>query len=160
MKKIGIIGIGNPLRRDDGLGIFLLEQLQKKKKGFPKNIEFIDGGTGGMNLLHVLVRFDTVIIIDAVDFKGKPGESRVFTLDDIQSQKTSMLPSIHESNFLNVIRLSEELKELPRKVYFFGVQPKDVSFGTRFSEEVAQVIDTLVATLHKKIQILTDEKSQ
>ena len=52
MKKIGVIGIGNPLRRDDGIGILLLEKLVERKENMPDDIEYIDGGTGGMNRNH------------------------------------------------------------------------------------------------------------
>ena len=48
-KKIGIIGLGNPLRHDDGIGLLLLQHLQTQKKILPKNIEYIDDGTNGMN---------------------------------------------------------------------------------------------------------------
>jgi len=58
MKKIGVIGIGNPLRKDDGIGIVLLEKLVEIKDDLPDDIEYIDGGTGGMNLLHLFARFD------------------------------------------------------------------------------------------------------
>jgi len=152
MKKIGIIGIGNLLRKDDGIGIFLLERLQKQKKELPKNIEFIDGGTGGMNLLQLLAQFDTVLLIDAVGFKGRPGETRVFSLKDIQSQKKPVMISTHDSNFLNLLRLSQELKELPETLVIFGVQPRDVSHGVGLSKEIETVLDDLYLKLQKEIQ--------
>ncbi|MCX6663283.1 MAG: hydrogenase maturation protease [Euryarchaeota archaeon] len=152
MKKIGIIGIGNLLRKDDGVGIVLLERLQKQKKKFPKNIEFIDGGTGGMNLLHLLAQFDTVLLIDAVDFKGRPGDARVFSLKDIQSQKKSVMMSTHDPDFLNLLRLSQELKEIPEILVIFGVQPRDVSHGMGLSKEIETVLDDLYLKLQKEIQ--------
>ena len=60
MKKVCVIGIGNTLRRDDGIGIVLLEKLIERKNKLPKNVDFINGGTGGMNLLHILVCYDAV----------------------------------------------------------------------------------------------------
>jgi hydrogenase maturation protease len=152
MKKIGIIGIGNRLRNDDGIGIVLLERLQKQKKEFPKSIEFIDGGTGGMNLLHLLARFDIVLLIDAVDFKGRPGEARVFSVKDIQSLKKPMMTSTHDPDFLNLLRLSQELKELPETLVIFGVQPLDVSHGLVLSKEIETVLDDLYLKLQKEIQ--------
>jgi len=152
MEKIGIIGIGNLLRKDDGVGIVLLELLVKRKKEFPKNIEFIDGGTGGMNLLHLLARFDTVLLIDAVDFKGRPGETRVFSLKDIQSQKKPVIMSTHDSDFFNLLRLSQELKELPETLVIFGVHPRDVSHGMGLSKEIETVLDDLNLKLQKEIQ--------
>jgi len=156
MKKIGIIGLGNALRRDDGIGIVLLELIQKRKKEFPKSIEFIDGGTGSMNLLHVLARFDIVLIIDAVDFKGHVGETRLFTLDEIYSRKVQVRLSTHESDFLNVLQLSKELKELPSKLFVFGIQPHDVSHGIGLSEELIAALDDLVKKLTQEISKLPD----
>jgi hydrogenase maturation protease len=152
MKKIGIIGIGNLLRKDDGVGIVLLERLQKQKKELPKNIEFIDGGTGGMNLLHLLAQFDIVLLIDAVDFKARPGEARVFSLKDIQSQKKPVMMSTHDPDFLNLLRLSQELKELPETLVIFGVQPRDVSYGMGLSKEIETVLDGLFLKLQKELQ--------
>ena len=152
MKKIGIIGIGNILRKDDGVGIVLLERLQKQKKELPKNIEFIDGGTGGMNLLHLLAQFDIVLLIDAVDFKARPGQARVFRLKDIQSQKKPVMMSTHDPDFLNLLRLSQELKELPETLVIFGVQPRNVSHGMGLSKEIETVLDDLYLKLQKEIQ--------
>jgi hydrogenase maturation protease len=152
MKKIGIIGIGNLLRKDDGVGIVLLERLQKQKKELPKNIEFIDGGTGGMNLLHLLAQFDIVLLIDAVDFKARPGQARVFSLKDIQSQKKPVMMPTHDSDFLNLLRLSQELKELPETLVIFGVQPRDVSYGMGLSKEIETVLDGLFLKLQKELQ--------
>jgi hydrogenase maturation protease len=154
MKKIGVIGIGNPLRRDDGIGIILLEQVQKHKKKFPNTIEFIDGGTGGMNLLHVLARFDTVLIIDAVRFKGKPGEIHLFFKNDLLLKKSPIQIVTHEQDFLQILRLSEELKELPDQVLVFGVQPKDVSAGTGLSKDLETALPNIFTTLVLEIQLL------
>lgn len=154
MKTIGVIGLGNPLRRDDGIGIILVERLQQQKKKLPKGIECIDGGTGGMNLLHLLARFDSAIIVDAVDFHGIPGESRVFTLEEIRSQKPDVRMSTHDSNFLHVLQLSKELQELPKTLVIFGVQPNDVSHGTGLSQKVSQNLNDLCLKLQKEIMVL------
>jgi hydrogenase maturation protease len=142
-QKIGIIGLGNPLRRDDGIGLLLLQYLQTQKNYLPKNIEYIDGGTSGMNLLHLLAQFDVVMLIDAVDFKRKPGDVRVFSLNDIQNQKKPMILSTHDSDFLYILRLSQELKELPETLVIFGVQPRDVSHGIGLSKEIEMILDDL-----------------
>jgi len=157
-KKIGIIGLGNPLRHDDGIGLVLLQHLQTKKKNLPKNIEYIDGGTGGMKLLHLLAEFDAVLLIDAVDFKGKPSDARVFSLKDIQSQKKPMILSTHDSDFLNIIRLSKELKELPETLVIFGVQPQDVSHGVGLSKEMEIILGDLYLKVQKEIQNLINNQ--
>ena len=151
MKKIGVIGIGNPLRRDDGIGIVLLEKLIEIKDEFPDGIAFIDGGTGGMNLLHLLVRFDVVVIIDAVNFDGNIGESKLFTTEDVYSKKTQINISTHESDILKIIYLSRKLGENPDEIFIFGIQPKDTSYGQDFSSELQQKVEPLSVSLQNEI---------
>jgi len=152
MNHIGIIGLGNPLRHDDGIGIELLGFLQKEKDKSYKDAELIDAGTGGMNLLHLLSRFDVVILIDAVDFKGKPGETRLFTLAEIQQKKTRIRLSTHESDFINVLAFSKQLNELPQRLYVFGVQPYDLSFGIGLSIQLKKRLPIIKKSLKKEIK--------
>jgi len=157
MKKIGIIGIGNPLRRDDGIGIVLLERLKKIKEQLPPEIEYIDGGTGGMNLLHILARFDTVIIIDAVNFNEQPGKSRLCTIKDFTHEDSSIKISSHESDIFKVLHLSKKLKENPDKLYFFCIQPKNISYGCNLSTELNDIINKLTYQLKKEIESIFDK---
>ena len=151
MKEIGVIGIGNPLRRDDGIGIVLLEKLIGRKDELPDGITFIDGGTGGINLLHLFARFDVVVIIDAVNFDGNIGESKLFTTEDVYSKKTQINISTHESDILKIIHLSRELGENPDEIFIFGIQPKDTSFGSNLSSELQRNIEPLSVSLQNEI---------
>jgi hydrogenase maturation protease len=151
MKKVGVIGIGNPLRRDDGIGIVLVQKLREQKKTLPKYLEFIDGGTGGMSLLHSIVGFETVLCIDAVQLHAPPGSSRVFTIDDIKKNKDIFETAPHEINLVQVIELAKQMGELPKKLRIFGVQPKDMSYSEGLSKELTQKIDTLLFELKKEI---------
>ncbi|MDH7517548.1 MAG: hydrogenase maturation protease [Candidatus Thermoplasmatota archaeon] len=151
MKKSAVIGIGNTMRKDDGIGIILIEKLLEQKEKLPKNIEFIDGGIGGMNLLHLLVNFDFAMIVDAVNFGGQPGETRVFTLDEIKSKKIQAKTSTHESDFLKIIELSKQLNECPEEIIVFGVQPKDTSHGQNLSAELEKKLSSILDNL--KIEI-------
>jgi hydrogenase maturation protease len=147
-KKIGIIGLGNPLRRDDAIGLLLLTYLQQNKKKLSKTIDFIDGGTSGMKLL--------VLLLDAVDFKGSPGKIKKFTVDEIKNQKIQVFLSTHEPDFLAVYALLKELHEAPAHVVIFGVQPKDISHGTGLSQEINRVLPLLQKQILKEIQSMTE----
>jgi len=156
--KAGIIGVGNPLRRDDGIGIVLLEKLIEKKDDLPKDIEYIDGGTGGMSLLHILALFDVALIIDAVNLNGCPGESKLFKSEDVCSKKSSINISTHESDVLKIINLSKELDEIPDQLFIFGVQPKDTSQGDGLSSELQQSVESLTLSLQNEIANIFDGK--
>jgi hydrogenase maturation protease len=156
--KAGIIGVGNPLRRDDGIGIVLLEKIIEKKNDLPEGIEYIDGGTGGMNLLHILALFDVALIIDAVNFNGRPGESKLFKSEDICSKKSSINMSTHETDILKIINLSKELGEAPNNLFVFGVQPKDTSHGDDLSPELQKAVSSLTLSLQNEITNIFDGK--
>jgi len=156
--KAGIIGVGNPFRKDDGIGIVLLEKLIEKKDDLPQDIEYIDGGTGGMNLLHILALFDVALVIDAVKLNGCPGESKLFKSEDVRSKKSSINISTHESDVLKIINLSKELGEIPDQLFIFGVQPKDVSQGDNLSPELQKSIPLLTSNLKNEITKIFDGK--
>jgi hydrogenase maturation protease len=158
--RIGVIGLGNPLQQDDGIGIVLVNKLNEQKNKLPPNIEFIDGGIGGMSLLHLFVRFDLVFILDAVNFGGTPAEARLCTPDELLSKKIPMIMSTHEADVLNVLRLAKELNQIPDKVYIFGVQPKTISPGLQLSQELQRATPLLVETIQKKIMILSQRKNR
>lgn len=145
--SIGIIGVGNPLRKDDGIGIVLLDYIRKESERLPETVSFVDGGTGGMNLLHLLNRFDLVIFLDAVNFNGVPGETRFFSFDEIISQKEISMVSTHNADIFQIIKLSQELKECPDQIFVFGVQPADVSFGEGLTDMIQNKIDDIVTTM-------------
>ena len=132
MKKIGIIGVGNPLRADDGIGILLIEELSKRE--IPEGMDLIDGGIIGMSIVHDLAKFHLVVILDAVDFGGRCGETRLFSVEDIESLNLST--SAHELDLLEMIKLSKELGEVPDKIFIFGVQPGDLSLKIGISREI------------------------
>lgn len=152
MKKIGVIGIGNPLRKDDGIGIVLLEKLVEIKDDLPDDIEYIDGGTGGMNLLHLFARFDIVVFIDAVNFGGEIAESKFFNSEEVISKNIQIKISTHGSDILKIIQLSKELGENPDEIFIFGVQPQDMTPGTRLSHEIQENIDLLVNNLKVELK--------
>lgn len=159
VSSIGIIGVGNPLRKDDGIGILLLDELKKESESFPNTVSFVDGGTGGMNLLHIFNRFDLVIILDAVNFHGSPGEARFFSLNEIQSQKQVSTVSTHNADLFQIIRIGQDLNECPEHVFVFGIQPADISFGEGLTEELQNKFNEIITSMkHHVFKIIDSQK--
>jgi hydrogenase maturation protease len=149
MNRIGVIGVGNPLRGDDGIGVLLMEELTRKKI---EGVEFIDGGTGGINLIHDLAKFDLVVILDAVDFGGECGETRIFSVDDVLRDTEKIRFCTHENDLFNVIKISKKLGEAPDEIFIFGVQPKDFSPKMEISQELRQSMDRILDEFYDEIQ--------
>jgi hydrogenase maturation protease len=158
--SIGIIGIGNPLRKDDGIGLILLDYIKKDANDFPKTVSFVDGGTGGMNLLHVFNRFDLVILLDAVHFEGTPGHTRFFTFNDIQNKKKVSTVSTHNADLFQIIRLGQKINECPKNIFVFGVQPADVSYGKGLTKPLQDGLENIVVEMKKQIYGLIDLKKK
>ena len=157
MKKIGIIGLGNPLRSDDGIGIILLNKIIEKKNIFSKNIDYIDGGIGGINLIHDLVKFDIVLFIDAIDFKGKIGETIFLEQEELVSKKIPIRASTHQNDIFKIIQLSKSLNELPEKIFFYGIQIKDTSIGSNLSNEIYKKFNEIFSQLIININRISED---
>jgi len=152
MKKIGIIGIGNPLRKDDGIGILLLQKLKKNKEKLPENIELIDAGTVGMNILHIISNYDEVIFIDAINLKKKTGETKFFKYQEIKKQNNMICLNTHNFDIRKIIEISKKINKKPSKIYFFGIQPADIGYGNKITQELNTKIEIIFSKLLKKIK--------
>ncbi|MDO9537239.1 MAG: hydrogenase maturation protease, partial [Thermoplasmata archaeon] len=122
--RVAVIGIGNILMSDDGAGVRVLDLLQS----LPPGVSIIELATGGMTLLHQFDGLDMVIIVDAVDFDGKPGEVRVFKPEDVTSIKTVGY-SLHDLDILKVLELAEKLGTLPKEVFIAAIQPASLEMS-------------------------------
>jgi len=148
MRNIAIIGLGNLLRRDDAIGVILLEELRGKFE----DIEFIDCNIEGANLLQILSKFDNILILDAVDFGSKPGEYRVFDVNSIDQSARST----HVLNLREMVMLSRVMYKKPRRVYLFGIQPEDTSPGMELSRSLSDKKSDLIGAIEETIKLLRE----
>ena len=135
-----VIGVGNILLKDEGIGVRVAEHI-KEKRLLPPEIDVVDGGTGGIQLISIIKDVDSLIIIDAVKGGGRPGNIYRFTIDDIPvniAQKTSL----HELGLQEVfalLDLSSEWKR-PKTVIIIGIEPGEVAYGMDLSPELKAVV--------------------
>ncbi len=146
--KIGVIGIGNSLKADDGAGLAVIESLQGQ---LPPGVKLIELGTGGINLVHELARLDHAIIIDAGDFNGKPGEIRKFKPDEVKSLRSRSY-SLHDWDMFNSIIISQKMGECPRKISIIAIQPEDISFREGFSKTVQEKIPVIARMVIETVE--------
>ncbi len=149
MAKIKIIGLGNLLMGDDGLGIRVIEILERNYQ-FPKNVEIVEGGTGGLYLLPVLRDAEKVIFVDAVNFSDAPGTVHVFKKEDLFSAGCEKI-SMHEIGLSDLLSLAGLSGNLPEEIFLVGMVPKKIEFSTSLSKEVERNLPVL---MEKIFQIL------
>ena len=148
MKKILILGIGNPLFGDEGIGPYIAEEL--KKYSLPINVNVINGGTGGFELIHYLQKYDYIMVIDAVDMDMAPGTIKKLELSDV-SGKTHTCHSLHQTSFTEIVQLANTLGSYP-KIIIFGVQPKNTKDLGELTPEIKNVAPTLIAWLTEEVK--------
>lgn len=155
MKDTIVIGLGNPLMGDEGIGITLIEKLEElarqgKIPGADK-IRFHDGGTGGMNLLHVLAGRKKAILIDCALMGTQPGTIRRFTPDQVQTVKKLAHLSLHEVDILKVIQLARQLGECPDQIIFFGIEPQEITQRMDLSDILKSGLNRCLQTILSEI---------
>lgn len=146
--KVVILGIGNPLRRDDGFGSLLAERLKDKVKAI-----VIDAKSAPENYLNKVIEEtpDTILILDAADFKGNPAETRI--LDPREASNLGYF-STHNLPLNLIIEFLEH--NCQANIIFLAMQPKSVGFGEDLSLEVREKIAILEQTL---LKILSENKN-
>ncbi|WP_432822275.1 hydrogenase maturation protease [Trichloromonas sp.] len=148
MSDLRIIGIGNPLMGDDGIGIAAVERLRLLE--LPAGVEVIDGGTGGLTLLALMEGAQRVILVDAVDMGRAPGSIARFGLDDLLPADPETSFSLHASGALPALQLGRELGLLP-PLSLLGVQPTEIGPGMLLSAVIASSLDPLLLILLAEI---------
>jgi len=150
-KPFVVIGVGNPLLGDDGVGIRVVEALMERD--LPSWVQVIDAGTGGVTLLHLMEGAAKALLVDAVSWGGPPGEITRFRPEEVVSACTSRGFSIHASDLLDVLGLARELGMCPEEVIIYGIQPRAVEQGMELSSEVSaaipHVVDSVVAEIYQ-----------
>ena len=150
-KAIAVLGLGNPLMADDGIGSHIIERFLTQADKFP-DVDFIDAGTGGMNLLHLISARRKVILIDCAYMGTKPGTIKKFTTEDVASVRNLAHYSLHEVDILKVLDLAKQLGQYPDKVIIFGVEPETVEQRQTLSETVAKKLDDYISAISKALK--------
>ena len=142
-RQITVLGIGNILFTDEGVGIRVVERLQELYE-FPKNVSIIDGGVLGLSLMHFIAEADYLIVIDAIKNKGEPGSLYRLEGEDVPKRILAK-NSLHQIDFLETLTSCQMLDMVPETV-ILGVEPLDIE---TLSIELTPII-------HSKINALMD----
>ena len=134
MKKTLILGIGNILLSDEGLGVHIVNRILGSGIAIPDDAEIIDGGTAGFDLLDLMMGRRKIIIVDALKVDDVPGSVYRFPPEHIASSLNAM--SLHELGIRELISTLRMLGHDP-EIEIIGIVPSDVStFNTCLSAAV------------------------
>lgn len=149
LPRIAVIGLGNLIMGDDGLGPRVIHELQKES--VPENVELLDLGTPGLGLSTYITGFDSLILVDAVHDQAEPGSVRVFTKDELLALPSQPRMSPHAPAVKEALALAELSGDAPRDVILIGVVPEDCSMGIRLTPAVEASVPVVLVEVRRAL---------
>lgn len=137
-----VLGVGNVLMGDDGLGLVALEQFRGRGP-FDPPVELVDGGTWGMNLLHVVEGAERLLILDAINTGHEPGEVVELWGERIPHYLSHKL-SPHQIDLREVLALADLRGTLPAELVAIGMQPERVDWGVGLTPKLETALPAML----------------
>ncbi|GAB1410443.1 HyaD/HybD family hydrogenase maturation endopeptidase [Desulfovibrionales bacterium] len=154
MKKLLVLGVGNLLLTDDGVGIHAVRDLEQEPRWDRNHVDFMDGATFTQDIFYIFQDYEWVLVLDAVKGNKEPGTIFRFTEENMVANKEQRL-SLHDIDLLDSLRMAELLGNKPRLI-ILGIEPLTISDWSeelsppvramypRFLEAARREIDQLV----------------
>jgi len=136
--SIAVVGIGNNLLQDDGVGIHALQHFESRHSG--EDVECLDAGTVGLAMMDRLSNLDGLVAVDAMRLGKPPGTITVLQGEEMDTHLRNHHGSVHElglSDILDALRLCDDL---PPNRALVGIEPEHMDWGTEPTEKVAAAI--------------------
>jgi hydrogenase maturation protease len=146
--KIVVVGLGNLLLRDEGVGIHLVRALDKGDLGY-SNVDIIDGGTSS-DIVSLVEGADRLIIIDTVKGGDKPGTIYRFGIDGVNSHSATRL-CVHQLDIVDNLRLLELIGGGPKTTVIIGIGPETVDLGLELSWRVKNKMAEMASLVRKEM---------
>jgi len=150
--RILILGLGNPILSDDGVGNRIAQELEGKLSQ-RQGVTVQETSMSGLSLIDLLAGYDKAIIVDAIrTAEGKPGE--IYRLSPDAFNNTRHASSPHDVNFATALELGNRLgMALPKEIVVYAIQAADTStFSEKFTPEVAKAIPVCVKMIIKELK--------
>lgn len=138
-KTTTIVGIGNTLLSDEGVGVHALHYLQEKHPAL-EDVIFIDGGTLGFSLAAWLDETDNLIVLDAAQLNSPPGTVKLMEGAAMDDYIATGKHSAHDVGFLDLLSINRMTSTLPENRALIGIQPENLSWGTSPTEKIGKTL--------------------
>ena len=146
------LGLGNSLRGDDGVGPAVIEWLEQQV--LPSDVEVIDGGTAGLDIVSTLMGHERAIIVDAANVDRAPGEWVRFTPDVAQLKENDTTLSLHSAGLAEALALGAALNVLPATIIIYGVQPQNLDWSPQLSDQVQAAVAEVGQAILREIEVM------
>lgn len=147
-----VLGIGNTLLSDEGIGVHAIYYLQKNHASMP-NVRYIDGGTMSFTLAAEIEQANNLIVIDATQLHDKPGTVKIFVDEEMDRfLGNGNKRSVHEVGLLDLIHISRMTGHFPLRRALIGIQPQKLDWGESPTESVSASIPQVCERVVEQIR--------
>lgn len=152
MKKIMVVGIGNLLLQDEGIGVHAINALSELQVS--PEVELVDGGTHSYDLVDIFCQAEKLIIVDALQAGGEPGTIYRAPLEQLGLKPDNNCISLHQLHFIDAVEMVKLLGHNPQ-ITVFGVEPAVIGWGMELSPTVADKLPRLTELIKEEIEQMT-----
>lgn len=156
-QRILVLGLGNILLRDEGVGAHVAQRLQQRS--LPGSVEIVDAGTAALDVLLLAQDIERLVIIDAMRTGGKPGTIYVARVPVGETSQLAQMfawqdgskISLHQAGLLDALLAARAIGCAPEQIVIIGVEPAEVDCGLELTDEVERRIPEIIDTVLKEI---------
>ena len=145
--KTVVLGIGNLLQGDDGVGVHVAQELSNRK--LPDHVEVIDAGTAFIDVMYSLENVQRIIVLDAMKAGRAPGTIYRMKLD--QCHRKPYMDSMHSFDIFRMLELVENNNTV--EVLLLCIEPEVIDWGMELSDPVSRVIPSFIELVEKEIKL-------
>lgn len=154
MPKIKVIGLGSPLRSDDGLGVEAIKRLAESETS--PRAELIDGGLCGIGLLDLIQDADAIILVDAIQQDQKPPGTLIKIKPNQIQHSTAPPTSVHDLKIPEVLKMAKSLNINVPPITILGIVPENISEGQNLSKTVEKTMPNLISAIQNEMNNLQE----
>ena len=142
-RKVRILGLGNVLLGDDGFGPYVVRQLIARWE-LPGDVDVLDVGTPGSDLIPYLTDSRAVIVVDTVSSAAPPGTVRLYRRAELAAAPLAPRTNPHEPGLFEALATAELVDQAPEDILLVGVVPEEVTAGTGLTDAVRAAVDSAI----------------
>ena len=150
MKRVAVVGVGNILMGDEGIGVRAVEELKRER--LPEEVQLFDGGTAFHALVDELIEFDKLIIVDAVMGGEPPGTIYRLEFKELEGMSADMTLSLHDVGVMETLILEKLTRRIPEEIVFIGIEPERIEFSMELSPTMREKLPDLVEKVLDEIR--------
>lgn len=148
MKKLLVLGIGNILLKDEGIGVFAVQELSKES--WPEEVDFIDGGTFTQDLFYLFENYEQILVLDCVKGGQEPGTIYRLKKEDLLENKEQSI-SLHDIDLLDSLKMVELMGKTP-ELTILGVEPYKLEWHLGLSPELEKIFPKFLEVVRREIK--------